>query len=282
MQRRGEAGRKAGRLQRRTLAPDGRGARGRQHERPAVLGLVELGGERLDVDRLGQRLQSREPASRDQTTFIVGLVDRHAPRPQLFTEHARGGLLDFAGVVQREHRVHQVHEEQPAGERHLLRLEQRLDAVVQRDQREHPDADQHAEPDQHQVLDVHPVLQGHDRESERQARASDREGGALGQCDDGEDQQDEIRGGDGVAGYDQVHSEDHEQPQDGDRQREPRTRAQPCHRDGCPWAAVALDQPSTTQPDHLPLVLGPSGTRQSRRARLGRVSVVCPRLRVVR
>ena len=282
MQRRGEAGRKAGRLQRRTLAPDGRGARGRQYERPAVLGLVELGGERLDVDRLGQRLQPREPASRDQTTFIVGLVDRHAPRPQLLTEHARDGLLDLAGVVQREHRVHQVHEERPAGERHLLRLEQRLDAVVQRDQREHPDADQHAEPDQHQVLDVHPVLQGHDRERERQARASDRKGGALGQRDDGEDQQDEICGGDGVAGNDQVHSEDHEQPQDGDRQREPRTRAQPCHRDDCPWAAVALDQPSTTQPDHLLLVLGPSGTRQSRRARLGRVSVVCPRLRVVR
>ena len=81
----------------------------------------------------------------------------------------------------------------------LLTVE-RLDAVVEGDEREHGGCRQRAEPHQQQVAGGQGVLDGHDREGQREAGEGDGDRGAARQGDRGEDHEDEVGGGDDVAG----------------------------------------------------------------------------------
>ena len=189
MQGRGEAGRQSCLAQRRPLALGQGAAGGRQHERPPVSGDLEFRGERLDVHGARRRLLPRERPALDQPAGLVRLVDRHPSGLQLFGQEAGDGLLDLPRVVQGEQGVHEVHRGRTAGEADRLRLEQRLDAVVETDQREQAGAGEQAEPHEQQVPGVQPVLHRHDAERQRETHGPDHDGGALRQGDRGEDHQ---------------------------------------------------------------------------------------------
>ena len=155
----GEPGARAGRVRRGSL-PLRRaafGGRRRQHERAAIGRLGEIRGERAEVRR-GRRVLSRAAASLDQPAGLVDFEEGDPRGRELLHQEPDGGLLDLEGVVQRQQRIHQTHEEgSPLQALPLFRVHL-LDAVGEGDEREHPRTGERAEPDEEQVLAVHAAL----------------------------------------------------------------------------------------------------------------------------
>ncbi len=200
-----------------------------QHERPAAACCLEFGGERREVQGR-RRVPARVRAALYQSAGLVDFVEGRPRGPELLAQQPGSRVLHLDRFWQGQQRIRQPHGEGLVFQSLPLLGVQRLDAVVEGDEHEHPRAGEYAEPDQQQVLVAHPALCRHDDQGEDQARGADRDRCAPRKGDGREDHHEEIRRGDGVAGNDKVHHEDDRQPDQRQREGERAPPAQPRHR----------------------------------------------------